>query len=92
MNLHMYFYVSRVAVKRKLNILYTEEPSSFFSDLSSILHGSHQLLLIFGLVLMAAASWVALFIIICNGMLKNNILFFKEVPLPHAAINIRNRF
>ena len=29
---------------------------------------------------------------VCDGMLKDNILFFKEVPPPHTSINIRNRF
>ena len=84
--------VSRVAVKRKLNTLYTEERSSFFSDLSSISPRKPSVTVDFWTGCDGRSFMGCTVHYVCDGMLKDNILFFKEVPPPHTSINIRNRF
>ena len=84
--------VSRVTVKRMLGELYANKRDVLLSNIVSISLCKPSVTADFWSGCDSRSFMGCTIHYMDNGCIKDNALFFKEVPPPHTAINIRNRF
>ena len=84
--------VSRVAVKKKLNILHEEERDSKLKEIADLsFKPSVTLDFWTGRDGRSFMGCTVHYVVATEKKLSNHMLFFKEIP-PHTADNIRNKF
>ncbi|XP_011404500.1 PREDICTED: zinc finger BED domain-containing protein RICESLEEPER 3-like [Amphimedon queenslandica] len=83
--------VSRVAVKRKIDELYKRERENLMSEIAAM-SCKPSVTIDFWTGCDGRSFMACTIHYTAGGVFKNSMLFFKEVPPPHTAINIRNRF
>ena len=84
-------HVSRVAVKKKLEVLYEEEMDQMLKELATISF-KPSVTLDFWTGRDGRSFMGCTVHYIRENVLKQYMLFFKEVPPPHTSENVRNNF
>lgn len=85
--------VSRVAVKKKLNILHEEERDTMLKEIADLsFKPSVTLDFWTGRDGRSFMGCTVHYVVATEKKLSNHMLFFKEIPPSHMAENIRNKF